>query len=269
LGGASSPLLCIPDDKRRLEIANLQAAFDYVAGFFADDVEGRTACTRMTLLALHRLVVSGLYPCAGELRDAAVRVEVMGASFAPVPAYRLEHELGHMLDHARNWDRDSGIGVRIDLAADTLHRFNAIHPFRGGNGRVSRLLLHLMLYEMRVLSPPEHMFDYIQSRRSAYLHALQSGDAGDLQPIRDFIHRGVIDRNTRTLIERLAAIDRVDLLVASIRRRELRRFLTRPQQHRHLSDRDFHRLAGDLADVIRHVFAVDAAPGNPPTPGPR
>lgn len=266
MSGASSPLLCIPGDKQRLEIANLEAAFEFVAGFFADDVEGRTACTRMSLLALHRLVISGLYPCAGEFRDAAVRVEVLGASFAPIPAYRLEHELGHMLDRARSWDRSSGIRARIDLAAETLHRFNAIHPFRGGNGRVSRLLLHLMLYEMRVLSPPEHMFDYIQSRRGAYLHALQSGDVGELQPIRDFIHRGVIDRNTRNLIEWLAAIDQVDPLVTAIRRRELRRFLTRPQQHRHLSDRDFHRLAEDLTDVVRRVYAFDAAPGSPPGP---
>lgn len=61
------------------------------------------------------------------------------------------------------------------LAAIFHHRFVAIHPFDDGNGRMSRLLMNLLL--MQYGYPPVVIK---QQDRQAYYYALRQADAGDL-----------------------------------------------------------------------------------------
>ena len=57
------------------------------------------------------------------------------------------------------------------------HRFVATHPFRDGNGRVSRLLM-AYAYVRRGLPPPVIR----AAERKAYIDALETADGGDLRP---------------------------------------------------------------------------------------
>ena len=80
------------------------------------------------------------------------------------------------------------------VAAWLHHRFTQIHPFQDGNGRVARALLIWHLAK-------EEYLPVVVSRddREAYFDALESADAGRLDPLVEFIVR--LER--RTILEAL------------------------------------------------------------------
>ncbi len=78
-----------------------------------------------------------------------------------------------------NWFRKAtteGAIHRVEIAARFHHRFTAIHPFDDGNGRMSRLLMNLML--MQAGYPPVVIR---LSERDPYLAALRRADAGEFE----------------------------------------------------------------------------------------
>lgn len=76
----------------------------------------------------------------------------------------------------------------VALAAEFHHRFVSIHPFDDGNGRMSRLLMNLILmrhgYPIVVIKADE-------PTRNRYLAALSAADAGDPEPFLRFIIENV------------------------------------------------------------------------------
>ncbi len=77
----------------------------------------------------------------GEWRSGADQDNVVGRHLPPssdsVPTFMDRFERRYVL-------RDLGAGARILAMATAHHRFNYIHPFPDGNGRVSRLMSHAM-----------------------------------------------------------------------------------------------------------------------------
>ncbi len=70
---------------------------------------------------------------------------------------------------------------RILLIAEFHHRFERIHPFLDGNGRIGRLLVDILLLKFGYLPiriPKEKRFKYFE--------ALNYGDKGDINPLKDF-----------------------------------------------------------------------------------
>ncbi len=74
----------------------------------------------------------------------------------------------------------------IELAAVFHHKLVSIHPFDDGNGRVSRLLMNLLLinsgYTLTVIKKVD---------RKKYYDTLQKADNGNLKPFVNFIARCV------------------------------------------------------------------------------
>lgn len=73
------------------------------------------------------------------------------------------------------------------VAAVFHYRFVAIHPFDDGNGRMSRLLMNLLL--MQHGYPPVVIK---QQDRQAYYYALRQADAGDLEAFIRFVGENLV-----------------------------------------------------------------------------
>ncbi len=109
----------------------------------------------------------------------------------------------------------------LSLLARLHATFEAIHPFRDGNGRTGRLVLNLLL--VRHGYPPAIIR---KGARNRYLWALRRSDEGDHAPMTEFIARAVKESLDRFLLPNLAgpvkllplsALERPGLRVRSLR----------------------------------------------------
>lgn len=83
----------------------------------------------------------------------------------------------------------------IELAAGFHHRLVAIHPFTDGNGRVSRLVMNLILMQHQY--PPAVIRN---EERRAYFAALRDAEAGDLTPFAELVAEAV-SRTLRLMVD--------------------------------------------------------------------
>jgi len=108
-----------------------------------------------------------------------------------------------------DWLRDANRGPTRDqhamvFVASVHARFERIHPFRDGNGRVGRLATNLLL--VRHGYPPAVIH---QRDRTRYLNALRRADRGDPEPLAEMFARSVTDGIHRFLLPGLAGPHRL------------------------------------------------------------
>ena len=104
--------------------------------------------------------------------------------------YASPEETPAKMDDLMRWYRDEmakGAMHRVEIAALFHHRFTAIHPFDDGNGRMSRLLMNLML--MQDGYPPAVIR---LSERDQYLAALRRADREEHDDFLSFIAEHVV-----------------------------------------------------------------------------
>jgi Fic family protein len=122
----------------------------------------------------------------GQYRRSGIEVTSPGGG---PPAYigppheevsTLMTEVIEWLDHG---DVDTHIGIRAAMAH--LHLLS-VHPFRDGNGRVSRILQSLVLAREGLLAPEfVSIEEYLGRNTDAYYATLQKVQGGSYQPARD------------------------------------------------------------------------------------
>lgn len=111
------------------------------------------------LRAMHRRLFEGTggdQRTAGELRVNELRIGAPGsrieeAVFVPPPPSEVRPALEALETDLQADSPDLPPLVRIALAHA---RFETIHPFRDGNGRIGRLLITLLLCRDRILTKP-------------------------------------------------------------------------------------------------------------------
>ncbi|MFH1579699.1 MAG: Fic family protein [Thermoplasmatota archaeon] len=131
-----------------------------------------------TILELHESVFKGVKTDTGRWRRVNVRIS--GSKHAPPRMERVIDETEKMLHEYEK--RDIEGEDTIALGAWLHHRFESIHPFSDGNGRVGRLLLNLHL--MKHSWPPVHI---LPPDRARYLSSMETGHSGDLSDLTVFI----------------------------------------------------------------------------------
>lgn len=113
------------------EVKNMKKCVDFLF-----DYDG--AINEPMVLKLHFIELPGVLPDAGKYRTVNVRV---GNYFPPV-----FQEVPGKMEKFFEWYRKAVKATcPFELAALTHLKFVRIHPFRDGNGRMSRLLMNFVL----------------------------------------------------------------------------------------------------------------------------
>ena len=153
--------------------------------------------TSITALELHEEVFKGVLRDAGQWRRGSVRI--LGSPHTPP---RAEKVIRYMQDWERDYSERDMEGEDIFQLAAWMHlRFEEIHPFSDGNGRVGRLLLNLHL--LRHSWPPVHV---LPDDRNRYIDALIAGHKGDVGPLDDLI-KELMGRTLLDLLDQIGTDD--------------------------------------------------------------
>lgn len=94
--------------------------------------------------------------------------------------------------------------IDLEALARAHARFEQIHPFLDGNGRVGRLVLNLLL--VRLGYPSAIVF---KGERSRYLDALGSAGRGDHGPLGELLARAILDNFHKFAVPALAGPSRL------------------------------------------------------------
>ncbi|MDF2560800.1 MAG: hypothetical protein K0R99_2246 [Microbacterium sp.] len=163
-------------DDHLSEISNIVEAVRYL-----DTLDPSLPLTHGLVRDLHARTVDGLIregdPTPGAYRQQDVAIS--GSGHVPPSWVTVHADISDLLDFAND---DRPMHEQMMQIALAHHRFVWIHPFRNGNGRVSRLFTYAMLRKTVFATGgysalnPAAVFG---NDRSAYIAALESADALD------------------------------------------------------------------------------------------
>jgi Fic family protein len=196
---------------------------------------------------LHRAVMKGdadYKDVPGELRRVVVWIggagHIANSTYNPTPPDDIPACLAETMTYMRCEGMQAMVQSLIVRMAIAHSHFEAVHPFRDGNGRAGRLLLPLMMAAEGLT--PIYLSPYIEVRKQAYTDSLKAAQqrlewrelvgflsdaivatAGELLTTRDALGRlGTIWRNRRKLRKDSGAERALDVLphypVLTIRR---------------------------------------------------
>ncbi len=153
----------------QLEVKDLAAAFQ----FLEDCARPETVVREIDLREIHRLTVSNNVEAdPGAYRRAGVVIS--GSELTPPEPLAIPGLIQALV----TWiNKPKGLD-RLAFATIAHHKFVAIHPFLDGNGRVSRLLMNLLLLKVGYPIVNIHRED-----RPRYYEALSFADVGLYSPL--------------------------------------------------------------------------------------
>lgn len=201
------------------EILNYRQALTFAANSLNDGVP----LSNHLLRQAHDLLMRGVRgrdKSPGAFRDGQNWIGPPGctieeASFVPVPQ---EHLLTGMDGWSNYVQSHTEPDPLVQLAI--IHvEFEALHPFKDGNGRLGRMLIPLFLFARKVLSGPNfYMSGYFEARRDQYVESMQAVSRdGAWTDWCIFFLNGLIDQATENQNKARAVLalrDRTALFVA-------------------------------------------------------
>jgi len=166
------------DIVEQLEVKNHQAALEYLlknllfSSFKIDEA---------LILKLHSILMNGIKEDAGTYRRHGVRIV---GTYVPTANYLKVPEL--MREIMKDVNRkNSDIIAHV---ANIHSRFEQVHPFSDGNGRIGRLLIHIMLLKNNL--PPAVIE---QKKKRFYNSCLKKAQLSkDFFPLESFLCDSVI-----------------------------------------------------------------------------
>ncbi len=134
---------------------------------------------------------------AGSFRK--IDVGIRGASFLPMQAVLVEEEIKNLFEW---FDENTEKIQELELITIFHQKFEEIHPFKDGNGRVGRELVRIWLY---IHGLPTIFID--KTNREEYLKCLDKGNTGNHTPLIRFFYNNLITvhkellENTKKMLE--------------------------------------------------------------------
>lgn len=128
---------------------------------------------------MHQLLLSfarGKTKNPGEFKTEQNYIGTRGStkiSFVPVSPEQLESSIDRLLD----FSGDAAWPALLRVAISHLE-FEALHPFKDGNGRVGRMLVTLLLWQLGCISKPHfYISRYFEEHKADYIHRMREVSA--------------------------------------------------------------------------------------------
>jgi Fic family protein len=218
--GGDSAAFTQPKREDAEEVLNYRRAMQACVG----EMEHRPF-SQQVLRGAHALLMQGVRGrdmAPGNYRDEQNWIGPKGctaetASFLPIPP---EHLRSGMDEWERYFGSTAEPDVLVQLAI--IHvEFEALHPFKDGNGRLGRMLIPLFLYQRKLLNSPDfYMSGYLERKREEYQERLRAVSCdGDWTAWCVFFLEGVREQageNERRARAILALYDRIKTQVADL-----------------------------------------------------
>jgi len=165
------------DLKEHLEAKNHQLALKYLF----DNTNYRFKISEDFILKLHEILTKGILEDAGRYRNHSVRIvgaNVPTANFLKVPVL--------MKELIRNINKKSKDAIKH---TSWIHsKFEKIHPFSDGNGRIGRILIHTMLLKEKIAPAVIK-----QRKRNLYYRYLRASQLKDeYERLEEFVSDAVL-----------------------------------------------------------------------------
>lgn len=160
-----------PNDMNIAETELLEDLYEYVFNNFPDQLEWSLLCE------WHRKWLGNLYDWAGRLRTVDMsKPDIRFAS--PLQIDKLAKQFS--AEYLDRFDQlpDMADDDLIAFLAEVHVEFILIHPFREGNGRLSRLLLDVLAVKAGLQPLDYTLWD---EHKDFYFKAVQAGRDGDYQ----------------------------------------------------------------------------------------
>jgi hypothetical protein len=185
--------------KDHLDLRGHSNAINYLLGFVRD----QEVLTEAAIRKLHEILLIEPYRSQAITPDGLPTMKTIGLGCYKTQPNHVRTPTGEMHFYASpeetpakmhdlmEWyrtEKDRGVMHPVEIAARYHHSFTAIHPFDDGNGRMSRLLMNLIL--MQAGYPPSVIRI---GERDQYLAALRRADAGEDEDFLTFIGEHVAE----------------------------------------------------------------------------
>lgn len=174
------------EDKKTLEDTETILFSDAYKYFFGLLEKKNLKFDVKLLFQIHKYSLSPLYTWAGKVRT--VELSKGGTLFCTsLHIKRNLDDFEKILEQNKLLQADK-VSTNSEKLAVIHCEFNAIHPFREGNGRTIRLFLDLMATSVG-LKP----IDYSKSEQKEYIKACMAGMSKDYSKMQKIIRRGLED----------------------------------------------------------------------------
>jgi len=158
-----------------LEVKNHQTALQYILNHM---YTGSGQIDEASILSLHRMLMNSIRPDAGSYRSHGVRI--VGADVPTANYVKVPFLMNSLIDAINTPMEDV-----VSHIAGIHSRFEQIHPFSDGNGRIGRLIVHAMA--LRKNLPPAVIRQEKKRLYYSYLNKAQQSQHNDLSLLEYFI----------------------------------------------------------------------------------
>jgi Fic family protein len=161
----------------QVEAKNHQTALNYLFDYIAKN--GRI--DENLILKLHGILMNGIRPDAGAYRNHAVRI--LGVNLPTANYMKVPDLMKSVVSDLENKKEDI-----ISISASIHSRFEQIHPFSDGNGRIGRLIMTAMLLKANFAPAIIHQ----QQKQLYYTYLYKAQTKGDQSQLEDFLYDAVM-----------------------------------------------------------------------------
>lgn len=148
------------------EVLNYIILREHLSGYTGD-------ITETFIKKIHEILMNHILRDPGNYRN--IQVDIASVDYQPLPAILVADEMQNLI----RWYRQNRKTLNPFELAILFHtKFEIIHPFVDGNGRVGRALMNF------ILERSEYPTLYLgREHRAAYLDALVRADDGEFAPV--------------------------------------------------------------------------------------